>query len=88
MINPYGVQRLYDLGLEELEQQHGRQAGRAHEVGVARRRKEAAIAEANLPLTEAADERPARGSGGTAIPALARQFGLRLVRPQVRKTAA
>ena len=88
MINPYGVQRLYDLGLEELERQHGRQAGRAHEVGVARRRKEAAIAEANLPLAEAADRQPARGSGVIVIPALVRQFGLRLVRPQPRKTAA
>ena len=88
MMNPYGVQRLYDLGLEELERQYGRQAGRAHEVGVARRRKEAAIVAANLPLAAAADERPACGSGGIAIPAPARRFGFRLVRPQVHKTAA
>ena len=88
MINPYGVQSLYDLGLEEMERRHGRQAGRAHEVGVARRRKEAAIAEASLPLAEVAAKRPARGGSGIAISALARQFGLRLVRPQVRKSAA
>ncbi len=85
MMNPYGVQRLYNLGLGEMQRQYARQAGRAHEVGT-RRRKAAAIAEANLPLAEAADERPARGSSGTAILALARQFGFRLVRPQVRKT--
>ncbi len=36
MMNPYGVQRLYDLGLEEIERQHGRQAGRLHEVGAER----------------------------------------------------
>ena len=88
MMNPYGVQHLYDLGLEELGRQYGLQAGRAHEAGVARRRKEAAIAEASLPVTEAADKRPARGRSGIAIPALAHGFGFRLVRPQVRKTAA
>jgi hypothetical protein len=80
MMNPYGVQHLYDLGLEELERRYARQAGRAHEVGVARRRNEAAIAEAGLPVAEAA--------GGVPLPALVRQLGLRLVRPQLRKTAA
>ena len=88
MMNPYGVQRLYDLGLEELERRYARQAGRAHEVGVARRRNGAAIAEARLPLTAAAGGAPARSTGGVPLPALVRQLGLRLVRPQVRKTAA
>ena len=88
MMNPFGVQRVYDLGLEEMERQYGRQAGRAHEVGMARRHKEAASAKMSLTPAHAADGRPARASGGIAIPALARQLGLRLVRPPVRKTAA
>ncbi len=88
MMNPYGVQRLCDLGLEEMERQHGRQAGRAHEVGAERRRKDAANAELSLTLAEAAGERAAGGTRVVPRPALARRLVLRLARLEAGETAA
>ena len=87
MMNPYGVQREYRLGLDELERQHGRQSGRLHEVGAEQRRKDAAAAQLDLMLAEAADERPRRGIGGLLAISLVRRLALRLVRFPARGTA-
>jgi len=56
MMNPYGVQREYHLGLNELERQHGRQTGRLHEVGAERRRQDAAAARLGLMLAEVTED--------------------------------
>src|SRR5438874_13672191 len=73
MLNPYGVQRLYDLGLEELERQHGRQAGRCHEVGAGRRRK-AAAARDSLMLAQADVEPAPSDVRGPSLAARVRQL--------------
>jgi hypothetical protein len=70
MLNPYSVQWLYDLGLEEVERHNGRQATRAHEVGVERRRQGAAVAERALMLAQAA-RRPPRSRLVAALAHLA-----------------
>ena len=87
MMNPYGVQRDYRLGLDELERQHGRETGRLHEVGAERRRRDAAAARLDLMLAEAADERPRRGGAGRPGIGLLRRLALRLVRFPARGTA-
>jgi hypothetical protein len=91
MMNPYGVQRDYRLGLDELERRQGRQAGRLHEVGAERRRQGAAAARLDLMLAQATDNRPRRGLSGPPALGLvrrARRLALRLVRFPVRGTAA
>ena len=90
MMNPYGVQRDYRLGLDELERQHGRETGRLHEVGAERRRRDAAAARLDLMLAEAADDRPRRDLSGPpslGLAGRARRFALRLVRFPARGTA-
>ena len=91
MMNPYGVQREYRLGLDELERQHGRQTARLHEMGAERRRRDAAAARLDLMLAGTSDERPRRGLSGSPALGLARRarmLALRLVRFPVRGTAA
>ena len=88
MMNPYGVQRVYDLGLEELAREHGRQTARLHEVGLGRRRQDAAAARLSLMLAEATEEQPRRRIRGLPVLGLARRLGLRLARLQPRRTAA
>ncbi len=87
MMNPYGVQREYRLGLDDLERQHGRQTGRLHEVGVERRRQDAAAAQLDLMLAEVTEDRPRRGIAGLPAISLVRRLALRLVRFPARGTA-
>ena len=87
MMNPYGVQREYRLGLDELERQHGRQTGRLHEVGAERRRQDAAAAQLDLMLAQGTEDRPRRGIAGLPAISLARRLALRLVRFPARGTA-
>jgi hypothetical protein len=70
MLNPYGVQRVYDLELEDLARQHGRATGRDHEVAAERRRRSAAAATLAPPLARAGG-RPLRASVARALLALA-----------------
>jgi hypothetical protein len=59
MVNPYGVQRHYDLELEERERRQGRESARYHEVWLGRRRAAAAAARPLLRAPAAARLAPA-----------------------------
>jgi hypothetical protein len=70
MLNPYGVQRVYDLEMEEVARQHGRASGRDHEVAAERRRRAAAGATLAPPRAWAASL-PLRARVARALLALA-----------------
>jgi hypothetical protein len=85
MINPYGVQREYGLWLEDVERRDGRARGLAHEVGRARRCKDAADAELRLSLSAQPAHEQAPPQRGRA--ALVRLLGVLRLRP-ARETYA